>query len=414
MRHVKLLIAFLVVSFYISALLVDRAAGVIFGVLLLLSLILLVSSRQSDSESFGGLVKQYWLLGLAMCGPLIAVFANQVGSNHFVARTYDSPFRLAMFSLIFWLFSFLPIKYMRYVQWGWVIGALLSAVKIYDLTYGGVIRYGDDFIPIIIFAEMALLLGMFATLSIAWDTHHDKLIILLKISALFAGLYAAYLSQSRGVWMTIPVFLFIAGLAAKNISFRYKFYLIIFFVAILGSISYFGNIVKTRMSGAENDISQYSMGENVDTSLGIRLQLWRGSWVLFKEHPVFGVGVENFPKALTELAERKIITPVSATFPHSHNEILFVMSRLGTFGLLAILGLYFIPVYYFFREIRHNDSEVRCTAAMGLSLCLGFFTLGLVDVVFLWWEIFPYYVISIAFFLSYIIKRKKEVTVSLS
>jgi hypothetical protein len=32
--------------------------------------------------------------------------------------------------------------------------------------------------------------------------------------------------------------------------------------------------------------------------------------------------------------------------------------------------------------------------------------LGLTDVVFLWWEIFPFYSISIALFLAYITRRK--------
>ncbi len=254
---------------------------------------------------------------------------------------------------------------------------------------------------------MALLLGVFSTLSIAWNKSDNKAVIFFKIAALCAGLYAAYLSQSRGVWLTIPVFAVIAGLAAKNIRSSYKLSAITFFVILLGAVSYFGNIVKERVLVAESDISQYSVGANVDTSLGIRLQLWRGSWVLFKEHPIFGVGVENFPKALEDLSKRNIITPLSATFPHSHNEILFMMSRLGLFGLLAILALYFVPAYYFSRELRDNDSEIRYTAAMGLALCLGFIILGLVDVVFLWWEIYPYYVVSIAFFLTYIIKRKK-------
>ncbi|WP_230413982.1 O-antigen ligase family protein [Collimonas silvisoli] len=288
-----------------------------------------------------------------------------------------------------------------------VIGAFLSAIKIYTLTNGGATRYGTDFIPIIIFGEMALLLGVFSTLSIAWNKSDNKAVIFFKIAALCAGLYAAYLSQSRGVWLTIPVFAVIAGLAAKNIRSSYKLSAITFFVILLGAVSYFGNIVKERVLVAESDISQYSVGANVDTSLGIRLQLWRGSWVLFKEHPIFGVGVENFPKALEDLSKRNIITPLSATFPHSHNEILFMMSRLGLFGLLAILALYFVPAYYFSRELRDNDSEIRYTAAMGLALCLGFIILGLVDVVFLWWEIYPYYVVSIAFFLTYIIKRKK-------
>lgn len=408
LRFIKLLVAAAVVAFYMLALIVDRAAGVIFASLLLLSLICLVARKRPDDKSFGQLIKKYWPLNLAMCGPLIAILANQIGSGHFSGRTYDSPFRLAMFALIFFVLSFLPIRYIKHVQWALVIGAFLSAVKIYILTGGGTVRYGTDFIPMIIFAEMALLLGFFSAMSIAWNKPGSNMVIFFKIAALCAGLYVAYLSQSRGVWLTIPVFALIASLVAKNIRTGYKLSVIFFFVILLGAVSYFGNIVRDRVSVAENDINQYSVGANVDTSLGIRLQLWRASWVLFTEHPVFGVGVEGFPKALKDLSKRNIITPLSATFPHSHNEILFMMSRLGIFGLFAILALYFTPAYYFFREIRDNDPEIRYTAAMGLALCFGVFTLGLVDVVFLWWEVYPYYAISIGLFLTYIIKRKKD------
>ena len=408
LRYMKFLILATIVSFYILALVIDRSAGVIFGLLILFCLICLFSIKERGDKSFGEIFKEYWPLHLAMCGPIIAVFANQVGTSQFIGRTYDSPFRLALFCLIFWGLSLLPIKHMKHVQWGLVVGALLAAVKIHVFTHGGAMRYGDDFIPIIIFAELALLLGLFSVLSIAWSERANWVAIFFKIAALFAGLYAAYLSQSRGVWLTIPIFVVIAGITAKNIQLKYKIIGVVIFTILIGWVSYFGNIIKERVSVAEADISQYSAGSDVDTSLGIRLQLWRGSWVLFKEHPIFGIGVENFPKALAELSGRKIITPLSATFPHSHNEILFMMSKLGTFGLLVILALYFVPAYYFFREIRDSDSETRYTAAMGLALCLGFFTLGLVDVVFLWWEIFPYYVISIAFFLAYISKRKKE------
>ncbi|SFC49554.1 O-antigen ligase [Collimonas sp. OK412] len=407
MRYVKLLIASIVIAFYTLALVVDRAAGVLFALLLLCSLILLASRRYPDDKSFGQVMKGYWPLCLAMCAPLVAVFANQLASGHFAGRTYDPLLRLAVFALIFWILSFLPIRYMKHVQWALVIGAFLAVVKIYILTDGGATRYGTDFIPIIIFSEMALLLGVFSVFSIAWNKPGNKLAILFKIAALCTSLYVAYLSQSRGVWLTIPVFIALACLVTKNIRTSYKLSVVVFFIILIGAVAHYGQIVKERVSVAESDMTQYSGGENVDTSLGIRLQLWRGSWVLFTEHPIFGVGVEGFPKALEELSERNVITPVAAGFPHSHNEILFMMSRLGLFGLFALLALYFVPAYYFLRDIRNDDHEVRYTAGMGVALCLGFIVLGLVDVIFLWWEIYPYYALSIAFFLTYIIKRKK-------
>lgn len=406
MNYLKLPVIVLVTLFYAFALVIDRSAGVVYSLLLLLAFVGIVLRAKPEQKSFFDLLKEYWPLMFAMATPLIAVVAHQLSTGHFAGRSYDAQSRLALFALIFWVMLFIPLQYMKKVQWGFIVGILLSAMKIYVLTEGGKTRYGTDFIPIIIFAELVLLMSVFAVFSIAWDRKYNRVLAALKVVVLLVGFYVAYLSQSRGVWATIPVFAVIAGVAVRNIPSVYKIGVAVLFAFCIGGVFQYGSILKERVTVAETDIKQYTTGTQLDTSLGIRFQLWRGSWILFKEHPVFGVGIENYPAALKDLAERKIISPFSASLPHSHNEILFMMSRLGIFGLLSILAVYFVPFYYFARDIRHQDSEVRCTAAMGLALSLGFFTLGLVDVVFLWWECYPYYAISAAFFLTYIIKRK--------
>jgi O-antigen ligase len=45
---------------------------------------------------------------------------------------------------------------------------------------------------------------------------------------------------------------------------------------------------------------------------------------------------------------------------------------------------------------------------MGLSLCLGLMVLGFTDVVFLWWEVFPFYSLGIASFIAFAAKRKAK------
>jgi O-antigen ligase len=114
---------------------------------------------------------------------------------------------------------------------------------------------------------------------------------------------------------------------------------------------------------------------------------------------------------LKDLAARKIISPIAAEQQHSHNEALFMMSRLGLFGLAALLAVYFVPAFYFWREMRNEDREIRGAAGMGLALCFGIMVPGLTDVVFLWWEVFPFYAIGSALFLAYIIRRKEFVTI---
>jgi O-antigen ligase len=406
----KRLVTAALVSFYVLALILDRAAGVIYGILVLFGLLAIAFGWTILGKTFWQTTKHYWPLNLAMAAPLIAVLAHQISTGHFAARSADSPSRLALYALIFWAVSLVPLKYLKHVQWAFVAGAFLSAIKMYVLTNGGTDRYGTDFIPIIIFAEMALLLGAFSAFSIAWNGDHKKLAVLLKLISAGAVIYAAYISQSRGPWLTILVFGVIAFAAAKDLRRIDKILISAIVSALLITAlgSYFqpGSIVRQRITAAQDNIQEYVDGKNVDTSLGIRFQLWRGSWILFKENPVFGVGVENYPLALQDLEKRKIISPTAAALPHSHNDILFMMAKLGLFGLIAILAIYFVPLYYFVADLRNRDGEIRSVAAMGMALSLGIMTLGLTDVVFLWWEIFPFYSISIALFLAYITRRK--------
>jgi len=408
----KRLVAATLVSFYVLALIVDRAAGVLYGILALCGLLTIAFRWTVLGKTFSQTTKHYWPLNLAMAAPLIAVIAHQISTGHFAARSADSPSRLALYALIFWGVSLVPLKYLKHLQWAFVAGALLSGIKMYVLTDEGTNRYGTDFIPIIIFAEMALLLGVFSVFSIAWNGRNGKWALLLKFIAGSAVIYAAYISQSRGPWLTILVFGIIAlfAMARKNLRRTDKILIFVvpiaLFIVVVASYFQTGSIVRERVKAAQSNIQEYVDGKNVDTSLGIRFQLWQGSWVLFKENPVFGVGVENYPLALQDLATRGIISPTAAALPHSHNDILFMMAKLGLFGLIAILAIYFVPLYYFVADLRNRDGEIRSVAAMGVALSLGIMTLGLTDVVFLWWEIFPFYSISIALFLAYIVRRK--------
>ncbi|WP_245001917.1 O-antigen ligase family protein [Cupriavidus pinatubonensis] len=409
-RLIARLAAAALVAFYMLALIIDRAAGVLYGVLIVLGLVTLIYRWKSQSALLGGQIRRYWPLCLAMAAPMLAVLANEISRSQFSSRSLDAPSRLALFALVLWSISIIPMRYLRQVQWAFMAGALLSTIKIYQLSHGGELRYGTDFIPITIFIEMALLLGTYGMLSLAWNSRHERVQTVLKILAAAAILYGSYLSQSRGAWITIPVFcaiaLYSSGVLAKG---RRLLMAVLIALALVGAMSQ-ARLVKDRIDVARTDIEQYVSGTNVDTSIGFRFQLWRGSVVIFREHPLFGVGVDGYRDALADLKNRGIITPAASEFAHSHNEFLFNAARLGLFGIVALLALYLVPACYFARDLRHRDKEVRAAACMGASLCAGIFVLGLTDVVFLWWEVFPFYAVGIATFIAFIDKRKAAVT----
>ena len=403
---------FLVLMAAPTLLLVVRKAGNLsFYALLLLGAAVALCRLRPDGRSYPQLLKEYWPLHLAMAGMLLAIFINQLVLQNFVIKTYDYPSRMAFFSVLLWVALLLPYPLMKHLQWGYVAGALLAAIHMYVTTKGGTYRGYVYFMPIIEFAQMAQLLGFFSLLSIDYEVPNPiwrRIGVGLKLLAGAAGMYAAYLSQTRGAWIGIPVFVIITiFILGRRISLRRQLTLFTAGAALLVALFGSTDLVQQRIAAAKQDISQYQDGENMDTSLGIRLQLWEGSWRLYIEHPWVGVGREGFVAALGDLEQRKIITHGTRIQPHSHNEILYNMATLGSFGLIAILCLYLVPGWYFLREVFHADREIRATAGMGLILCSGFLILGLVDVMFMWGACDNFYSIVAAILFAFIIKRKK-------
>jgi O-antigen ligase len=86
-----------------------------------------------------------------------------------------------------------------------------------------------------------------------------------------------------------------------------------------------------------------------------------------------------------------------------------MMAKFGIFGLIAILGLYLMPATIFLRHSSSPDKIIRSCAGIGMALSVGLMVLGLTDVVFTYWEIPPFYVLTVAFLLTYIEKREKYV-----
>ncbi|HEY89058.1 MAG TPA: O-antigen ligase family protein [Thermoflexia bacterium] len=81
----------------------------------------------------------------------------------------------------------------------------------------------------------------------------------------------------------------------------------------------------------------------LDTASGtthFRLALWRSAWQMFLEHPLWGVGPDNF---LYAYRTRYVLPSAWEEFnlAHPHNWLLDFASRLGIFGLGAFLWIQF-------------------------------------------------------------------------
>jgi O-antigen ligase len=78
--------------------------------------------------------------------------------------------------------------------------------------------------------------------------------------------------------------------------------------------------------------------ETTQTSTGLRLEFYRNTLAIIREHPLLGVGTGGFPKAY---ADRVQAAEADLT-RNPHNEYLHIAAQTGLAGLAALLWLFLL------------------------------------------------------------------------
>ena len=137
------------------------------------------------------------------------------------------------------------------------------------------------------------------------------------------GLLGIFVSGSRTVWVLTLVL--ILGFVVKNIKNKIKAVtLILLFLGII----FFG----FKLVNMEYQVSDFLGGWDAD-GIGKRTQLISAGVKMFKESPLFGVGLGNFLVRLPEFQKNNGIFWLQPV----HNIILLIMSEAGLFGLIILI-----------------------------------------------------------------------------
>jgi O-antigen ligase len=95
--------------------------------------------------------------------------------------------------------------------------------------------------------------------------------------------------------------------------------------------------LHSRVVVAVEQFRQWQPDKADLSSVGQRLEFYRYSLKIVREHPLFGVGVGNFADAYARQAK----DPAMELADNPHNEYLFVAAQLGLVGLAALLYLFY-------------------------------------------------------------------------
>jgi O-antigen ligase len=220
----------------------------------------------------------------------------------------------------------------------WVLGAsLIALVGLYQWLFGqnlitaeGVWRvrgfYGSP-------NNLALYLGKVFPLAVAvvvWGQKGRRRWA-YGLAGLVMGL-VILLTYSRGAWVVgVPAsLLFLAAMRGRRA------------VAVVCGLLAVAIVVVLLVAGTGR------LTTLLDATQGttfFRLQLWQSSWAMLRDHPLLGVGLDNF---LYHYRTHYVLPTAWEEFDlsHPHNLILDFWLRLGLPGLLVFLWL----VVIFFRQ----------------------------------------------------------------
>jgi O-antigen ligase len=327
-------------------------------------------------------------------GPIIVGFAGYFIVSlarllyfHQGLHTLDGPSRL-LFGLSCIGFVLCMRPRIRWFFIGLCVGAIGAGVfaLVQRFAFGMERVEGYTHHPIS-FGDLALALGCMSLCTMS-AFRHTRL-AWLPVAALLGGMLASALSGSRGGWIAVLL------IAAPLLKYGYRIHgrpIVVLFALslVLCVAAYFipATGIAGRIAEAVSDVRLYINQNDATTSVGIRLELWKASWLMFAEHPLLGVGREGFFDALQVLAQQgRLQQSPALMYSSSHNDLLHFLATGGLLDGGFLLLMYLAPLRFFLSVLKDPHGGHETAALTGMTLVLCFIGFSLTDVMF--WLMIP-------------------------
>lgn len=296
------------------------------------------------------------------------VFAGKpvISLKYFLSKTW---YLLGFFIGAYWILKYfriavmglealaavtvLSILYVMYEHYPW--GFTFDSINIAcNPLYRNHVTYG-------VFLAMVLPLLFF----IRSQTNSEKISRLLVNSGILITLAGIWLSYTRGAWLAIPVMLLVYLVISKQWT---RF---LFPVAIVAAVAFFtflaiDNRYLNFAPNYEDTIYHEDLGEHLnatfegkDMSTMERFHRWIAAFRISAEHPVFGVGPNNFVDFYKPYTVSAFETYISDNDERStvHNYFILMMAEQGVPGLLialALIGVFFLHAEKVYPRLKHT------------------------------------------------------------
>lgn len=193
---------------------------------------------------------------------------------------------------------------------------------------------------------------------------------LLHSLAVIVGLYGAVLTQSRGPLLAFaPVFLGLMLWYARRYHLWRRTVLLVGLVVagMLAVTTTLHHEMIDRLADVPQEIASYSP-THASGAVRERLAMWHVAWRAFREHPLGGIGLDQFGTYVREQVAADQANAAIAKYVHPHSEYLEAMVAGGIPALLVLLVFFAVPLVYFARRTKHPDDMVATAAISGLAV----------------------------------------------
>jgi len=251
-----------------------------------------------------------------------------------------------------------------------------------------------------IFGDIALSSVFISLVNFFNEKLKEKLFTLVSVGL---GVYAVVLSGNRGTFLTLIILslVYFLTIYKKQLSGNLKRVVsVIFFIFLtIYAVSIHPRTQSGINRAVDNTLSWVS-GDEIQSSAGERLEMWKAGLKAFKDSPLIGYGYRNSTAAAQNYTSQDI-----KQYTHLHSEYVTNLVSAGIIGLLSMLALLVIPLRYFLMSLHEDKAHQYCVA--GILLCASYMSLGITHIAFGEEHINAFFVLLLAFLLTKVTTKTK-------
>jgi len=359
-----------------TILIVPGSGEVSFGILAIVGLVKTVTDRHNplshSGNNFFALIS--WSFFLVA---LLSVITSDRSLEGFQRLGTSIHFLVAPFIGVSFASSLtVPVRFFQGIKAGAIAAGMASLGQYYLYHAPGYRPHGT--VNAIVFADIAVLLAFFSMVCFFRESKSGKIISGLSC---FFGLLAAFLSETRGAWVAVPILLVVLSFIwwiRRDLTLG-KLVTILSIFGVAAALVLSTQKFQERyqlMVNELKDIDNYS----VVTAIRERVVMWKSGQEAFFKSPILGHGLHNTNDAVIPYIQDQKYRQRISGYSHLHNEIVTTLVGKGIIGLVSLLLLLFGPVFVLWKYLKSNPDSVF--AAVGVLLCTGYFLFGMTGLSF--------------------------------